>query len=228
MLCFPASGHINPFVCYGSELAKNKNIKLIMYCNKQFQNMIEAANIEFRNIDVEYPSDKISVSELRNQMPIHKVLGAFMETIDLMLPEFIRCIEEENIDLIIYDFMSVHAKWLLKYLRIQYEKGKLKRPPPKALMFGPSLLHQKGIYPNSYEQRFLPNPKISLGFLYNMIVFFIKYSLFCFKYHLPIENPINLLFYTKEELNIVCIVPEFQPRAHLYPKNVKFVGNCAS
>jgi hypothetical protein len=227
MLCFPASGHFNPFVCYGAELAKNKNVKVIMYSHQKNRQVIEAGNIEFREANFDLPMNQISVNEARNHLPIHKILGLFIEATDELLPELVRCVHEEEIDLIVYDFMTVYAKWLLKYLKARYEKGELKRPPPKALMFGPSLLHQKGVYPNSFEEKFLPKPKLTLGFILKMIVFFFKYAFFCYKYGLPIENPATLIFYSKETLNICCVIPEFQPRSHLFPQNIKFVGNCA-
>ena len=227
MLCFPASGHFNPFICYGAELAKNQNVKVIMYNNKQNQKLIESANIEFREADVDLPTNMVSVKELRKDLPIHKLLGFFIDATEKLLPELIRCVQEEGIDLIVYDFMTVYAKWLMKRLRIMQKKGELKKPLPKALTFLPSLAQEKGIYPNSFEEHLIPKPRFSLKLAFNLFLFFIKYISFCFRQGLKVENPFELIFEQREPLTICCVAPEFQPRSHLFPKGTKFVGNCA-
>ena len=130
MLCIPLAGHFYPFACFAGELAKRKNLKIIMYGNKEFQPMVERTNVEFRNVDVDNWSENIDALEFRNNFPIHKLLYSYMRAAEKIMPELIRCVQEDEIDLIIYDFMTVYAKWFLKFLRTQHDRGELKRPLP--------------------------------------------------------------------------------------------------
>ena len=227
MICFPAVGHLTPLVCYGAELAKNKNVKVIMHNSKLHKKLIESANIEFREVDIYDAINDFTIHELRVEMPIYKILGFYMEACEKIMPELIRCVQEEDIDLIVYDFMTVYAKWFMKRLRAMHQKGELKKPVPKALTFMPSLVHEKGIYPNSFEEKFMIKPQVTLKFAFNMFIFFFKYMWFCRRNQLPVENILDLIFNQKEPLTICCVVPEFQPRSHMFSSGIKFVGNCA-
>ena len=137
-------------------------------------------------------------------------------------------VQEEEIDLIIYDFLTVYAKWLVRYLDIQHEKGRLSRSPPKRIMCSPSFMQEKDVFPNEHEKKFQIMPKLSLRLLLGLLLFYIRYFFFCRKYELNFwENLFNLAFHSKEEFNLCFVVPELHPRAHLFPKNVKFIGSCA-
>ena len=164
---------------------------------------------------------------MRKSLPIHKMLYSFMESTEKALPELVRCVREDNIDLIIYDSMTVHAKWLMRHLESKYQRGELKKPPPKAMTFVPTLLHEKGVYPNSFEEQLLPKPTFSFKLMFNMLIFFVRYIFFCRRISVPVLNPFHLVFYAKEPFIICCVVPELQPRYQLFPKSIKFVGNCA-
>ena len=227
MLCFPASGHLNPFLCYGSELLKNKNVKAIMYGNKEHQKMIEGAGIEFREADIDIPSSLFSIKELRKEFPLHKMLNFFMDSADKLIGELVRCVKEEEIDLVVYDQMTIYAKWLLKHLQVKYEKGELNRPLPKAITFMPSMVQEKNVYPNSFEKQLYPKPIFTLKIAFNILIFMVRYIAFCFRYSLKVENPFELIFMQKAPLTICCVAPEFQPRSHTFPSSVKFVGQCA-
>ena len=115
MLCIPAVGHLNPFVSLANGLAKHKNLKIIMYGNREHQELIESANVEFRNLELKFQNDPKVVREMRTSFPIDKLMNFFLSSAESALPELIRCVQEEEIDLIVYDFMTVYAKWLVRY-----------------------------------------------------------------------------------------------------------------
>lgn len=228
MLCIPAMGHLNPFVSLASGLAKHKNLKIIMYGNMEHKELIESANVEFRNLEIKTENDPKVVREWRKSFPIDKLMSYFLDSAENVLPELIRCVQEEEIDLIIYDFVTVYAKWLVRYLDIQHEKGRLSRPPPKRIMCSASFMQEQGVYPNQHEMRYQIMPKFSVSLLIGLLIFYIRYFFFCRKYEIKFsENLFNLAFLGKERLNLCYVVPELQPRAHLFPKNVKFIGSCA-
>ena len=229
-LCIPAMGHLYPMTSLVSAVAKQKNVKVIMYGNIEHKELIESTKAEFRHFQAPGELDDVMLENIKkHRFPLDRVLNEFIDVAEAFLPELLRCVEEDEIDLILFDFFSVYAKWLMKYLRNQHKKGKLSRPPPKAVMSSASFIVEKGIYPNSYEMQHRPSmsSSLSIKMVFNLILVMIKYVIFCFKYGLEIESLTKTALEHREEINLCTIVPEIQPRAHLLPKSIKFIGSCA-
>jgi hypothetical protein len=60
-----------------------------------------------------------------------------------------------------------------------------------------------------------------------MPAFSLRYISFCNRLGIEVVNPIKFAYETSEELNICSLIPELQPRSHLFPsKSFKFIGSC--
>ena len=223
-------GHTLPMTSLVSGLTKHKNVQVIMYSNIEHKGLIESTGAEFRHLQLDRDLDDDMLENIKKRiLPIDRLFTDIINAGEKFLPELIRCVEEEQIDLVLYDLGAVYAKWLMMYLRSQYKKGKLSRPPPKAVMTSPSVIFDDAIYPNSHEQSFLPEKtgKIQLLAVIKFFFVFLRYWLFCIKFGIERNKLKYLIVGHREEVNLCLIVPEIQPRAHLYPKNVKFIGSCA-
>ena len=229
-LCIPAMGHLYPMTSLVSALAKQNNVKVIMYGNLEHKELIESTKAEFRHFQMPAELDEVMLENIKNhKLPIDREFNDALNIAEAIIPELVRCVEQDSIDLVLLDFFSIYAKWLMKYLRAQHKKGKLSRPPPKAVMTSAAFVMEKGIYPNSYEMQFMPDflGSLSIRTVFNLIIVMIKYLMFCFKYGLKVESMVSTISDHREEINLCTIVPEIHPRAHLFPKSIKFIGSCA-
>lgn len=226
VLVIPAYGHFYPMISFINELTKAKNLKIIFTGNECDRNMIERSKAEYRNLECDVIDKNENTTEMKDGFPLDKLVAKGMEIFDMYYLTLLKIVEEEEIDLIIYDIATFHAKWFVRYLDLLYKKKKLKRKPPKAIMFCPSFQCIENLYPNKEEMKFFRLPKITLSFIIRMILFYLKYVFFHFKYDFKLESIIQYLFGLREDLNLCCVFPELQPRSHLFPKSVKFIGNC--
>ena len=228
MLCLPASGHINPMVSLANDLNKSNKCHIIFYGNLEHKKLIESSRSEFRNIELVDPTERMNPNQLRNDFPVDIMMQMFMDSYDKFEPELMRTLEAEDVDMIMYDFLTAYGNWFVQKLKKLKQQGKLKKKLPKFVAFYPSFVMDESLFPNVAEKVYLPKPKLSFKFVLKMLVFAIKYIYFCWSRSVQLMNPAKFLFPKREELNLCCIIPELQPRSYLYPKSVQFIGSCAS
>lgn len=91
-------------------------------------------------------------------------------------------------------------------------------------MFTQSFAFMGGIYPNAQEEKefFVSNIWTKLYYY----VMLIKHFIFSLRFGIEFEDPFKLLVQHDEDLTIVSVFPELQPRADKFPKTFKFVGCC--
>lgn len=226
VLVIPAYGHLNPMTSFINELAKNKNLKIFFPGNEVDRKLIESTKAQFVPMHVELFQNTVNMNELRNSVPLDKMMNISINVGRNVLPKMAEFVQKEKIDLVIYDFATSHGKWLKQHLEYLQRSGKFSGNLPGFVMFSPSFMCSRNVYPNKAEPLFFPKPKFSLSIILKILVTMIRYLIFGFKFGLKRENPNNFLFH-REELNICCITPEVQPRSHMFEKSLVFVGSCA-
>lgn len=223
ILVIPFWGHINPISGLAYELAKQKNCKIIFYGNEEHKAIIQATGSEFRCYK-NFPINEIS---RKSNDPTYRYLflNTFIEyslaiTIQL-LPDLINMIDHEKPDLVVYDSFSVHAKYLLKYFT---NHRSIKIP---SIEFSPTFKFQEGVYPNQIERSFMVKKTNFLSLFY-LLKTYARQMQLALKYGFKFENPMNIFYHFKSDLNLIASFPELHPRSHLYNETKVFVGCCMS
>ena len=227
VLCPPAYGHLNPMASLVNEITKNTSVKVIFFGNAEHRELIEKTKAEFRLCKIDFFDPNKSVNEMRHSFSFSEIMGKYMRIADEMFPIYLRVIEQENIDLIIHDFGAIWARWFLAHIDVLFAKKQMKKKPPKSVMISPSFLFEKDLYPGETEAKFLPKPKLSPGFIFDSMFFMPKYWYFYYKYGIEYVGPMDIIVFSKDKLNLCCVMPEFHPRSHLFSKSTHFVGNYA-
>ena len=228
VLVMSAYGHFNPLATFVSELAKNKDLKIIFYGNSECQRMIENTKAEFR--PYKHHVDMLDLTPDHGKLPLKFPMKKFMDHLlsiaDSMLEEMVQTVDEEEIDLIIHDFATLYATWLKELVNKRHRAGHLKRPCPPTISFWSVFVFKKNTFPNREEIRLFDQQKLSLDFIWTIVVILYKYVRFCFKWNLGLSDLSELLYYREGERAICCIAPEVHPRSYVYPKTISFVGPC--
>ena len=227
VICMPAVGHLNPVCSLVNELAKKKNVTVIFFGNAEHRQLIESARAEFRLCKVEIVDPDKSINDMRHEFPLADMMNRYMNIADEMMPQYLRVVEQKNVDLVIHDFGAVWARWFIEYMSNMHAKGVMKRPPPKTIMVSASVLFDPRVYPSEAEAKFFPKQKFSLRVFVIMMLFQLKYWWFYRKHGFKYVSPMEFLVFSKDKLNMCCVTPEFHPRSHLFDKSIKFVGNFA-
>ena len=222
MLTISGSGHLNPMLSLAYDLNKHKNVRVIFYGNMEHKELIEKSNSEFRNLELVDIANVINPNAQRESFRLDLMLNHFMDLGDKAIPLLMQVIEKEKIDLIVYDYATFYAIWLIKKLRKMYAEKKLNKQPPLAVPFYPSFVTNDKILTD-----FKPKIKLTLLFVLRMILVVFRYFFFCWSHGLRVES-LKHMFNNREELSICCITPEFHPKSYMYSKSLKFVGSCAS
>jgi hypothetical protein len=132
-------------------------------------------------------------------------------------------VNKEKPDLIIYDTISIHAKYLIEYLQKIESNHK-----PASLIFSPTFTQYGGVYPNESERQ-LNYEKQSLYFYYCLFKAYVRQIPLYLKFGFGLKHPIKFLSNVNDsKLNLVALFPELQARSSLCSKNVKFVGCCVN
>ena len=120
VLVFNASGHFTPMVSFVNEFAKNKNVKVVFPGNESCRKAIESTGAEYhpiRLIDVLNDYDPIPT---RKRSSVIRIMNRMMIFGDLVLDDLVQMCEETDFDLIIYDFFTFYANWLMEILNRKY------------------------------------------------------------------------------------------------------------
>lgn len=227
VLVIPRFGHIYPLGSVVNELTKNKNVQVFFTGNEADRALIESTKARFVPMHIDIQHDRnANMNELRHNFPMDKMFMKAMDIAEELMPKLVELVERERIDLVVYDFVTMHGRWLKDHLNSLQRSGKFTGKVPGFVMFSPSLMTAQGIYPNKAEPQFYPGAKLTFKLLISLVLLLIRYVVFCWKNGLKCEN-MNKFVYHREELNLCCILPEFQPRSHLFEKSLAFVGVCA-
>jgi UDP:flavonoid glycosyltransferase YjiC (YdhE family) len=215
----PYSGHLNPLAGIAYDLASRKNVDVIFYSTEAFEKLIKKTGAEYRS----YKSFKIT----KNTPEIIVLLNELLDTSESILMDLVDEIKKEKPDLIIYDFMALHTKFLLDYLNINHAKDPVNVPKaPPSISISLSFCMLKGIYPNKLEENNYLWAYNSIPIIKFMLLV-IKQIRISFKFGLKTILTVERVFRLDSDLKIVTILEDLQPRFSLFDDSYYFVGCCA-
>ncbi|CAF0716166.1 unnamed protein product [Brachionus calyciflorus] len=226
IMVLPSFGHINPITGLASELVLKQKYEIFFYGNDEHKDVIERTGAIFR----QYENMLISESKIKplNEEKHDAMEGFFLKMINYCyksVPTLIQDLELEKPDLIIFDHMSLPARFAIKILETRFQKGLIKNPPPPAVNFYTCFASKKGVYPNDEQIKEMAGSGIqSLTSLAKIIY---KQTIFSWKFGINIYNPIEFIN-KPEKLNIVGVSPELHPFSEHFDSSFKFVGPCIS
>nr|QNH68001.1 UDP-glucuronosyltransferase-like protein 5 [Brachionus rotundiformis] len=211
---FPQHGHINPMLSMTKELINKHHFDVIFYGLDDRREAIENTGATYRKFKhfnlTNFPKMPDLVDVFTYQLKVSN------QELPTLLEDYIR----DQPDVIIYDFMSLHGKFLLKFIR---KKKCLKQP--LGVNFNPTFALKPGIFPTDEEWSEAMNK--NFWDIIRLVWLFILQAILSIKFRLNIWN--TMKFFTEtDELNLVGISPEFQPKREYFGNELKFVGHSAS
>src|SRR5262249_4809276 len=130
ILVLPSTGHLNPLTSVVYELATKRGAQVIFYSVSQYKDMIQLSGAEYREYN-NVSRFEIAPSATGKDPNKLKVKGsALFDLLEFLMhvssciqiEDLIKVVDEEQPDLIIYDFLTIYAKHLKRFLRKRYEK----------------------------------------------------------------------------------------------------------
>jgi UDP:flavonoid glycosyltransferase YjiC (YdhE family) len=217
----PASGHLNPAVCLANELVKNQGMHVTVFSSENYRNLIEKSGSVFRAYSYFDMSKTIPKNDEKANPS--EFFNFLIDTGIRLLPELKEYCNKEKPDLIIFDNLSLHSRYLYSYLKNQHKLNKLDYQLPKFMVLYSSFAQKQKIYPNSDEIKMIFE-NFGAGVLVSMITACIKQFKTNMKLGLDLPlNPIESMG-PIDEMNICCVFHELQPRADNMIDKIKFVG----
>jgi len=225
VLLIPFWGHLNPVAGMVNELVKKYKANVIFYGNKENKTLIESIGASFRQYSYFPASEYMAQLAKEKNDDIIETLDAlyYNNVTTRVLPDLVSMIETEKPDLIISEPFAVHVKYLSMYLK----QKSIKMPP--CINYFTTFPIIPNLYPNKVEKEIGYKSRFSicrtLRIAYYSIVAYVKQLIFCRKFGLKYVNPFKVVYSTwKADLNLVSIMPELQPRQHMFDKTFKFSG----
>jgi UDP:flavonoid glycosyltransferase YjiC (YdhE family) len=221
-----ATGHINPVTGIVSELVKH-NVDVIFYGRSQYKDTIERTGATYREYThawYELAKDK-SVSEYRNTFI--ELVSKSIKFSDKILPDVIVDVERDKPDIILYDMLSVHVRYMMRILKNRYKKGLSNSRPPKLVEVTTGFAFELGVSP-TYEEFKLFTKTNDYRFGLLVIWLIIVQIWFSIKHGLNIINPLSFFTSKEKESEYMTVVfPELQPSVEQFiKKKYKFLGCC--
>jgi UDP:flavonoid glycosyltransferase YjiC (YdhE family) len=227
VLLIPSSGHVNPVAGIVSELTK-QNVQVTFYGTEAYKPLIEKTGAIYKEYSY-FPlrlTRNVGIHKERNTV-LH-LTSQLMKFSDAVLAELIADVDREQPDLILFDMLSAHAKYLLKILHKRYDQKLTSVKPPDAIKISPSFAHKPGVYPSWEEFRTFQKTN-DIWFTYELAWNIVEQVRFSWKYGLDIINPVSF-FHSDcyEKMIVTTVFRDFQPRGDQFDERYKFVGACIS
>lgn len=214
----PTHGHVNPITALAYELVQSGNTRVIFYGTEEFRDIIEKTGAEYRPL----AADKFFDTPTK-EIDIRTFYQILKETIDFsykILPNLIADVDRERPDILVYDQFFYPVKCLLKILKKpKYTSESYK---PKSVAFYPSFAMNRQIASKNTSKLF----KNVLLSIYLMFLIFLKQQVFNLYHGIFMIHPLITFMVKDENLNIVAVFPELQPKREMFDQSFKFVGPC--
>ena len=220
----PAIGHTNPMSCILHEIVQSKQAKVICYGMEPIRALIEKTGAEYR--ELKYSGMQKQMAKFKHRQPKNTDnFNILLDIVDENLVNMANMIEEEKPDLVFFDELAVYAKLTMLILRKRHGNDNYFKMP-LAATFKTELPKQEGVYPNKIESEFDPDEFKTLRFKIDYMSLNARLFRMSIRYGFKALSLFKLAWYTDEDLNISPVIPELQPRSHLFDKTHKFVGIC--
>nr|QNH68003.1 UDP-glucuronosyltransferase-like protein 7 [Brachionus rotundiformis] len=221
-------GHINPVAGIVKELIRNENCQVVFYGRNKHRDMIELTGAKFRAYK-HYQDGDACLKHLKED-PYTNDIPLFTNLINLSyneIPELIKDIETDQPELIIFDQLSMPAKYLLKVMKNNFLNKKSSFPAPASVQIFTTFPDMYQIFPEKSDYKNLLIEPKGLYYNFQKIILKIKQRIFSYHFSIDCSNPYELCENFDSKLNIVTFISEIQPYRELLDSSFEFVGTCA-
>jgi MGT family glycosyltransferase len=223
-ISIPYSGHVNSMLPLVNNLVNAHQSHVIFYGINLHKALIERAGAEFRQY-LNYPAELLDrKSENEEKLPI--IIHLLNNAIDLsykLVPELLACIENDKPDLVLYDSCTIYAKYIKMILNDKKESMS-RRHVPLFASYSSIFAMKYGLYPNLDELKLLAK-RNTIHFKIATAILKLKQMRLSFHFGIDFVEPIEYFRQIDDQiLNLVAVLPAFQPRIHFFLKSHKFIG----
>nr|QNH67989.1 UDP-glucuronosyltransferase-like protein 7 [Brachionus koreanus] len=227
VLVLPEIGHINPVNGIVKELVHKKNCDVIFYGRHDQRELIESTGAKFREYKF-YEDGNTALKPLKED-PFTNDIPLFINLINLSyneIPCLIKDIEIDRPDLIIFDQLSMPAKYLLKVMEQNFREKKTSLPAPASVQIFTTFPSFEIFADKQEYKKYMLQPT-GIFFRFNKYLLTLKQKKFCNHFGIDCLDPYELCENFQSKLNIVTFIPEIQPFKEFLSPTFKFVGICA-
>ena len=222
----PVLGHMNPLSCIIRGLVDTNKVHVVCYGTSDVRSLVEKSGAKYRSYMMLSHNRMQFNCQMSAGLPTSgELFDKIMDASSEGAVKLADLIDSEQPDLIIYDEMALYAKFALMLLnkrRHGLDAAAAQCNIPPAVMFR-SGFAMNDVYPNNVEKELF---KPSFMDLFSLAMPLLKLLAFNVKHGFWDVDFVDLLWKREEQLSIVCVFPELQPRSHLFSKSNKFVGIC--
>lgn len=238
VITFPLISHLNSILNVINELVQTYHVNVITYGLKKHEHLVLSTGSEFRAYE---NFNGLDLSEINAKKTGIEILAPLMQnllTLTNMNLIKIACeIDKEKPDLILFDIMSLHAKWVIRFLE-KNNKRFLKNvnsfvltrsPPPKIAIYSTGFANQRNVFPDNTDVRILYTAPLRAKYCSYLSILkaIIRTKMLSIKYGIDFIVPLDEMFVNNtNNKHIVFTIPEIQPKASFLHKNIKYIGPC--
>jgi UDP:flavonoid glycosyltransferase YjiC (YdhE family) len=213
---------MNPVLAITKELVESNKAEVVISNNDSFRSKIESAGARYSKNPhlVDLPESKGD-----NKFEIFRISNYLFDVASNSLDYMIQLTDSEKPDIIIVDQLFFPVRIMMDYLRKRHEASgfsKETKPPLVATVVTSIKLLGKDIEKNNLNMLWYDK----LWAMVLFFIFFLRQFMLKVKYGNDIKG-IEKLFFPNDEVGMVTVLREFQPRGHMF-KNCEFTGACIS
>ena len=219
----PTSGHLNPLWPLLKELLNTHKYEILVYLDDKNKSKVELLGARFKSTINNF-DPYVKLADDVFKADIYSLYKAFLDISKDNLEYIVSEIENEQPDLIIYDFMCLHFRWIASFYDYYYKLGKhLSLEEGRKLKFFPKTPLPDIVCFQPMFQDIKVDSHISFWTAIKLISFLANFFLF-FGFKNLILSPFVQPEFCKK--TFFCIVPDLQPKSHLYDKKkFRFLGS---
>ena len=237
VITFPVVSHLNAIVNVINELVQTYRVKVVVYDLKKHESLLKKTGCEFRAYEDFNEMDKVKMNGLKTRVEtlpplLHKVLTLTNMNLIKIATE----IDIEKPDLILFDTMALHAKWIIRYLEKNYQVFlrdksailKTTSAPPTCVVYNTAFARQKNVFPEKADEKLSLAAPLKVKFLSYFInlKLLIRTKILSTKYGIDFIIPMQEMFVNNQNFQqIVFTIPEIQPKASFMHTNINYIGS---
>jgi UDP:flavonoid glycosyltransferase YjiC (YdhE family) len=240
VISFPLLSHLNGILNIINELVNTHHVRVVTYGLSNFESLVIKTGSEFRAY-VNF--DDMDIREIHEKKTGLEVIAPLMQSLltltNMNLLKIACEIDKEKPALILLDIMSLHGKWIIRYLEKNnriFRKNKFAHLsttslPPEIIIYSTGFANQRNIFPDKNDTKILYSASCRAKYFsfFKIIKLLIRTKMLSNKYGLDFIIPIDEMFVNNQKYkHIIFTIPEIQPKSNLMHTNIKYVGPCLS